>query len=68
MVDIRAGSGRVGGLTDVVRVQLEWLEKQCTDHPNNVRDVRVDDGARCLSQSSQRKRLNKSRKKKENLG
>jgi hypothetical protein len=35
---MQAGSGRAGGLTDVVRAQLE----QWQDHPNTGRDARVD--------------------------
>jgi hypothetical protein len=60
---MRAGAGRAGGLTDVVRAQLERWQ----GHPNTGRDARVDEVAGCLSRkSSQRKRLQKRRQKKEN--
>ena len=59
---MQAGSGRAGGLTDVVRAQLERWQ----DHPNTGRYARVDAVARCLSlTSSPRKRLEKESKKKE---
>jgi hypothetical protein len=50
---MRAGAGRAGGLTDVVRAQLERWQ----DHPNTGRDARVDD----LSAHS--KRLKKRKEK-----
>ncbi len=58
---MRAGAGRAGGLTDVVRAQLERWQY----HPNTGRDARVDDVARFsfLLASSQRKRLKKESKK-----
>ena len=45
---MRAGAGRAGGLTDVVRAQLE----RCQDHPNTGRDARVDEMT-CLDTSLQ---------------
>ncbi len=38
---MRAGAGRAGGLTDVVRAQLERWQ----DHRNTGRDARLDDVA-----------------------
>ena len=61
---MRAGAGRAGGLTDVVRAQLERWE----DHPNTGRDARVDEMTYLdVSHSSQRKRLKNRKQKKENL-
>jgi hypothetical protein len=59
---MRAGAGRTGGLTDVVRAQLERWQ----DHPNTGRDARLDDVARCLSQSLTAETAEKRREKKEN--